>query len=788
MNQVILELLPAALLAAIVLALWRLGRVQGHCKRPGWRMMVVGLALVLLGMLFDLLTTQPAFADLSALHALAKWMISEVLGLTLVTFGLWRWLPTLAPAEGEPPPTDAASQAEETPEQTIATLRRELRRREEELISARRRQEWFDTLLDAQPDAVLFKDGEGRWQLANQSMLRIFQLQGVDYPGKSDLELAAYSSFYRPALSACVESDERTWSSGVITRDQETIPHPEGPDRVMDVIKVPTFHRDGRRKGLVIVGRDVTDQHHAEEALLHAKEAAESASSVRKQFLTTISHEIRTPMNAIIGMGELLLESGLNDDQRSYVETIETSGESLLGLINDILDLSKSEGERLELDQGELDLSRVVAKILDILGPKAREKGLTLNAEIHPEVPTELVGDTQRLRQILVNLVGNAVKFSHGGTIQLRVLPESDARYPGILRFSVRDAGIGIPADKLEAIFSPFTQADSSVTRRYGGAGLGLTISRRLVELMGGRLWADSEVGRGSTFHFTAHFGVRPAGRPHAEGEPDLTDTKVLVMDADATNRLILREMLASMGALVRESGDCEAGIGELDRAHRKGDPYRLVVIDCELTEQESLSGVRQLLDEHTTPELGVIAVSSREQPGERGEARALGAGYLLKPIKREDLTKAVHATLFAEPEEEPRGHDEGRPRTHRILLVEDSEDNQMLVRAYLKSTPHQLSIARDGAEALEMFQAGSYDLVLMDVQMPVMDGYEATRHIREWEREREQAATPVITLTAHAMKEDERQSYMAGCDAHLTKPIKKAKLLEAIERYAGGV
>ena len=785
MSQVILELLPALLLAAIVLVLWRLGRAQGHCQRPGWRMMVIGLALVFLGMLFDTLKSLPAFADVTALHSLAKWMIGELLGLALVAAGLWRWLPTLSTAAEEKPAEEA--ERPESAEERIAALRHELNRKEQELRAAQRRQEWFDTLFDALPDAVQFKDGGGRWLLANQAMLEVFQLRGVDYRDKSDMELAAYSSFYRPALLANTESDERAWSSGTATRHTESIPHPEEPDRLFEIIKVPTFHHDGKRSGMVVFARDVTDQRHSEEALRHAKEAAESASRVRKQFLTTISHEIRTPMNAIIGMGELLLESGLNDEQRSYVDTIETSGDSLLGLINDILDLSKSEGERLELDQGELDLTRVVEKVLDLLTPKAREKGLTLSAEIHPEVPTELVGDPQRLRQVLVNLVENAVKFTHEGTIELKVLPESGARYPGILRFSVRDSGIGIPEDKLETIFSPFTQADASVTRRYGGAGLGLTISRRLVELMSGRLWADSMVGRGSTFHFTAHFGVRPAGRPRAEGEPELTDMKVLVIDDDATNRLIQREMLASMGALVRESGECESGIGELARAHRKGDPYRLAMIDCEMTEHGNVEGIGALLAEHDFSDLKFIVVASREQPGERAEARAIGAGYLLKPIKREDLTKALHTTLFAQPEEPAESTGEIAPSARRILLVEDSEDNQMLIQAYVKSTPHTLAIARDGAEAVEMFTDGEYDLVLMDVQMPVMDGYEATRRIREWEKSEGRDTTPVITLTAHAMKEDERQSYLAGCDAHLTKPIKKAKLLEAIARYAGG-
>ena len=784
MSEVILELLPAALLAAIVMVLWRLGRIQGHDQRRGWRLMVFGLALVLFGMLFDTAKSLPLFSDVSALQGLAKWMIGEVVGLTLVAVGLWRWLPTLAQPAGAA--EKARSERPETPEETIDSLRRELLQREQELREAQRRQEWSDALVDALPDGVLFKDGGGRWLLANRSVLDLFQLRGVDYRGKSDMELAAYSSFYRPALLHCTETDERTWSAGVATRDVESIPHPEESDRLMEVVKVPIYHPDGKRKGLAIFARDVTDQKHSEEALRHAKEAAESASRVRKQFLTTISHEIRTPMNAIIGMGELLLESGLSDDQRSYVETIETSGDSLLGLINDILDLSKSEGERLELDQGEMDLRQVVEKVIDLLAPKAREKGLTLGADIHPEVPVDLVGDAQRLRQVLVNLMENAVKFTHEGSIELKVLPENGARYPGILRFSVRDSGIGIPDDKLEAIFTPFTQADASVTRRYGGAGLGLTISRRLVELMSGRLWADSIVGRGSTFHFTAHFGIRPAGRRRVEGEPELADMKVLVIDDDATNRLIQREMLAAMGALVRESGDCESGIGELARAQRKGDPYRLALIDCEVADDANVQGVYRMLQEHDFPDLRFIVVASREQPGERAEARTVGAGYLLKPIKREDLHEALRATLFAAEEARSTEAEEGAAQACSILLVEDSEDNQMLIQAYVKSTPHTLEIARDGAEAVDMFQRGAYDLVLMDVQMPVMDGYEATRRIREWEKSEGRDTTPVITLTAHAMKEDERQSFLAGCDAHLTKPIKKAKLLEAIARYAG--
>jgi CheY-like chemotaxis protein len=500
-------------------------------------------------------------------------------------------------------------------------------------------------------------------------------------------------------------------------------------------------------------------------------------------------------MNAIVGMADLLWETDLAPDQRKYLRIFRRAGGNLLSLINDILDLSKVEAGHLELESTDFDLNDLVEKAIEILAMRANEKGLELACHLSPDVPLAVIGDPNRLHQILINLISNAIKFTDSGSVTVRVAQDPELPTPGAIRFSISDTGIGIPSDKLAAIFEGFTQAHASMTRKYGGTGLGLTISRQLAELMNGRVWVESTLGEGSTFHCCVQLAVQTGPTPaHDNIAVNLQGVKTLVVDDHATNRLILRETLSALGATVTDTPSGHEAIAEWRRASTSARPYQLLLLDCRMPEMDGFQVAEEIRRASPPQGLTIVMLASDHWADDIARTYDMGlGGYLIKPIRKSDLLQTISIALNrSKGIQHTIGSAPAAPtppievRALRILLAEDSQDNQVLVRSYLKQTPYRLDIADHGAIALELFKNGYYDLILMDMQMPVMDGYEATQAIRAWEREHDLPPTQVIALTALALKEDGAKILEAGCNAHMTKPIKKHTLLEVLQACKG--
>jgi two-component system sensor histidine kinase/response regulator len=677
--------------------------------------------------------------------------------------------------------------------------------RHEAEAALEREQFLLTSLMRNIPDNIFFKDCDGHYLRINRAMADRFGLESsADAVGKTARD------FFDKDYAGQIKRDEQQIikTGKPVVGEEERVDWPNGSQTWVSVIQMPIREEDGTIAGLFGLSHDISDQKLAQQAMQEARDAAETASEAKSKFLANMSHEIRTPMNAIIGLTELVLDTSLQPTQREYLSMVQESGESLLSVINDILDFSKIEAGRLELDPRPFSLRENIGDTLKSLAVRAHRGQIEVACHIGPDVPEFLNGDAGRLRQVVINLVGNAIKFTETGEVVVDVsncksdvgaAPQSVSSVSGEsaadevageslwLHFQVRDTGVGIVKEKLQRIFEAFEQADTSMTRRYEGTGLGLAISSRLVELMDGRIWVESEVGEGSTFHFTVRFELAPEAFLAQSGQStaSLDGKRILVVDDNATNCRILDEILRNWLTRPVVVDGAAAAFKALEEAQAAGQPFDLFLTDANMPDTDGFTLVERLRERGDLVAPVVMMLTSGCRPGDVARCDKLQIShYLMKPIKQSELfdtiVEALNVTAAAD---EGSSHGAGpRPHTRKLntLLAEDSAVNQRLAIALLEKWGHDVTVAGTGKAAVEMWKEGGFDVILMDIQMPEMDGHDATRAIRDFEADTDQHI-PIIAMTAHALKGDEEKCLAVGMDSYISKPIRAPLLYDKL-------
>jgi PAS domain S-box-containing protein len=690
----------------------------------------------------------------------------------------------------------------------FATVFQDITTRKKALDELAESESRLRAITDSAQDAILMMDGAGRISYWNPAAERILGYSRAEAHGQELHALIAPERF-RAGFAAAFPAFSRTGGGSAVGKTIELQAlHKAGHEIAVDLSLSAVKGRSGWQA--VGILRDITARKQAEEALrrtnreleeatLHANEMAlqaEMASAAKSEFLANMSHEIRTPMNGVIGMTGLLLDTGLTAEQRRFAEIVRSSAESLLGLINDILDFSKIEARKMELEKLDFDLRVTVEDAIEILADRAHAKGLELVCLIAPEVPAALRGDPGRLRQMILNMAGNAIKFTPQGEVALRVGCEREGEQTAALRFEISDTGIGIPEDKLPLLFSAFTQVDGSTTRRFGGTGLGLAITKQLAELMGGQVGVTSRAGRGSTFWFTAVLEKRQPDPAALDERGDLAGSRVLVVDDNETNRLLLSTLLKSWGCRVEEACAADQALEALGKAASGGEPFDMAILDMLMPEVDGMALGRMI---RNAPELRgtrLVMMTSLGERGQVGRLREIGfSGYLTKPVRRAHLRDCLLLVMGRSPQVGERGLKEvvtrhtvaeSRKQRRRILLAEDNTTNQILALEVLKRLGYRADAVANGAEAVRAVESLPYDLVLMDCQMPEMDGFEATRRIRRLQSAAAGRGVPIIAMTAHALKGDRERCLEAGMNDYLSKPVEPEELARMLERWIG--
>jgi PAS domain S-box-containing protein len=657
-------------------------------------------------------------------------------------------------------------------------------------------------VLNTIPDPTWLKDSEGRYQAVNNAFLAFFGFQSSQVLGKTSPEIL-------PAAMAAsaVEGDRWVLTFGEVFRNLQTVEHPPGHRRWIERIKTPLKDSSGRIIGTVGISHDMTELKRAEEALQEATgrandlaREAERANAAKSEFLASMSHEIRTPMNGVIGMTGLLLDTDLTEAQRRCVETVRASGQALLQLINDILDISRIEAGKFELETLDFDLRQLLDDFASIMSVKATEQGLAFICAAAPEVPEHLRGDPGRLRQVLTNLAGNSLKFTHRGEVAVRVALVSQAGGQVCLRFSVRDTGIGIPADKLDRLFNKFTQADATITRQYGGTGLGLAICKQIVELMGGEIGFTSQEGRGSEFWFKIPLSTQPGRENEPPRDAGFHGVPVLVVDDNDTAREVLRIQLEAWGMTVAEAADSTIALRLLHQARDAEKPFRLALLDMHLPGLTGAELGRIIRGGSRLDDTILVLMTSLVKPGTDEWSSGTGfAARLVKPVRQGELWNCLTAALTGSPQQPAQraittriSLANGYRRDARILLAEDNGTNQLVAKGMLNKLGLAVDVVASGLEACQALACTPYDLVFMDVHMPLMDGLEATRRIRQ--REAKTAAAlnspsspknlTIIAMTASALNRDRDQCLAAGMDDHIPKPLEPEILAKTLEKW----
>ena len=673
----------------------------------------------------------------------------------------------------------------ESGEQNVLALYQDISERVEAQRALQESEEMFRMLSATAPVGIVLVDNTGNLTYVNEYYLRITGLKADGAHG------AAWKTVIHPEDlervceirdKAIAEKKDYSMSYRYLSREGETV--------WADTVARGFKQKDGDKHGYVVVIQDVTERHNAQEHLKDAKEVAEAASRAKSEFLANVSHEIRTPMNGILGMTDLALDTELKPEQREYLEMVRSSAESLLSIINDILDFSKIEAGRLDLESISFSLSDCIESALEPLAVRAQQKGLEVTWALQGDLPEVLMGDPTRLRQILINLAGNAIKFTRAGEVSVRAqILESKEGFISV-RFSVSDTGVGIPLEKQEQIFDAFSQADSSTTREFGGTGLGLSISARLIHLMKGEIGLESLPGKGSTFTFTVPFlpGVAGASETPAMRHPAMANKRTLVVDDNEINRSLLMRVLPQWGL---QPACAASGIEALEmfrKSVEQGAPFTVVLLDQNMPGMDGYEVCEhiRLLAKEEQPV--VVILSSAPSFADPDRLKKLGIERsLVKPLRRATLYEAIrHELNLQAPSEKTsvHGNEMGKARGLRLLLVEDNRVNQILAQRLLEKMGHQVALAINGREAVELLQMNSFDLVLMDIQMPVMGGVEATQKIRDAER-RTGGHIPIVAMTAHAMAGDAEKYLSAGMDGYVSKPVRPGFLRAEIDRLA---